>query len=375
MPARQERPRVVRLVEGLSGTVEMFARCSPRFDYGKTRPWTRGTGSVVSAGAGPDAVELRGEVAIAIQDQRLESAFTVSEGERVGFVLTWHSSWEEPPPAIDAAKAVAETDAWWREWSGRSTYRGGWQEEVERSLITLKALTYEPTGGVVAAATTSLPEFLGGVRNWDYRFCWIRDAALSLDAMMAAGYVEEATKWRDWVIRAVAGDPEDLQIMYGVAGERRLDEYELDWLAGLRGIRAGPGRQRRVGSAPARRLRRARRRHLPGSRSSAWRRCQRRWTPRRVSSAGSRSTGATPTTASGRSAVRRRQFVALEGDGVGRGRPCGEDRRGGRARGAARGLRRCATTSTTRSVARATTPSGTRSRSTTGRRSSTPRCC
>ncbi|MET0800216.1 MAG: trehalase-like domain-containing protein, partial [Actinomycetota bacterium] len=218
MPARQEHPRIVRVVEGLSGSVQMFARCTPRFDYGKTRPWTRGAGSVVSAGAGPDAVELRAEAAITIQDQRLESGFTVSEGQRVGFVLTGHSSWEDAPPAIDAAEAVADTDAWWRAWSGRSTYGGGWKEEVERSLITLKALTYEPTGGIVAAATTSLPEFLGGVRNWDYRFCWIRDAALTLDSMMSAGYVEEATRWRDWVIRAVAGDPEDLQIMYGVAG-------------------------------------------------------------------------------------------------------------------------------------------------------------
>ena len=153
----------------------------------------------------------------------------------MGFVLTWHSSWQDAPPPIDPLEAVDETDRWWRDWSGRSTYEGGWKDEVERSLITLKALTYEPTGGVVAAPTTSLPEFLGGVRNWDYRFCWIRDAALTLDALMAAGYVDEATRWRDWMIRAVAGDPEDLQIMYGVAGERRLDEYELDWLPGYEG--------------------------------------------------------------------------------------------------------------------------------------------
>ena len=235
MPARQDHPRIVRVVEGLRGTVPMFARCTPRFDYGSTRPWTRGQGSLVSAGAGPQTVELRADVPIAVREQRLESTFTASQGVRVGFVLTGHSSWEEAPPEIDAHDAVAETEAWWQEWAARSTYQGGWHDEVERSLITLKALTYEPTGGIVAAPTTSLPEFVGGVRNWDYRYCWIRDAALTLDSLMAAGYVEEATDWRDWVVRAVAGDPEDLQIMYGVAGERRLDEYELDWLPGYEG--------------------------------------------------------------------------------------------------------------------------------------------
>jgi GH15 family glucan-1,4-alpha-glucosidase len=235
MPARQEHPRLVRVVEGLHGSVPMIARCVPRFDYGKTRPWVHGSSFVVNAGAGPEAVELRADVPIDVEGQRLEASFVANEGERVGFVLTWHSSWQDAPPPIDPVAAVDETDRWWRAWSDRSTYEGGWKDEVERSLITLKALTYEPTGGVVAAPTTSLPEFLGGVRNWDYRFCWIRDAALTLDALMAAGYVDEATKWRDWMIRAVAGDPEDLQIMYGVAGERRLDEYELDWLPGYEG--------------------------------------------------------------------------------------------------------------------------------------------
>ncbi len=235
MPARQEHPRLVRVVEGLRGSVPMSSRCVPRFDYGKTRPWIHGSDSVVNAGAGPEALELRADVPITVTDQGFDAGFVVGEGERIGFALTWHSSWESPPPPIDALGAIDETDRWWRDWSGRSTYEGGWKDEVERSLITLKALTYEPTGGVVAAPTTSLPEFLGGVRNWDYRFCWIRDAALTLDALMAAGYVEEARSWRDWVLRAVAGDPEDLQIMYGVAGERRLDEYELDWLPGYEG--------------------------------------------------------------------------------------------------------------------------------------------
>ncbi len=235
MPARQVHPRVVRVVQGLRGAVQMFSRCTPRFDYGSIRPWTRVIDGVVSAGAGPQTLELRADVPVEVHEQRLGSTFTVRENDQVGFVLTGHSSWEPPPGPIVAVDAVAETEAWWRAWSGRSTYEGGWHEEVVRSLITLKALTYQPTGGVVAAATTSLPEWLGGVRNWDYRFCWIRDAALTLDALMAAGYVEEATAWRDWLMRAVAGDPEDLQIMYGVAGERRLDEYELDWLPGYEG--------------------------------------------------------------------------------------------------------------------------------------------
>ncbi len=235
MPLRASHPRIVRIVEGVRGSVQMSVRLNPRFDYGKTAPWISVKGQAVSAGAGPEAVELQADVPIARRDHRLEAEFAVREGGRASFVLTWYPSWETPPPPIDPVDAVAEADAWWRAWSGRSTYKGAWKDEVERSLITLKALTYAPTGGIVAAATTSLPEFLGGVRNWDYRFCWIRDAALALDALMSAGYVEEATRWRDWVIRAVAGDPEDLQIMYGVGGERRLDEYELGWLRGYEG--------------------------------------------------------------------------------------------------------------------------------------------
>jgi GH15 family glucan-1,4-alpha-glucosidase len=235
MPIRSSHPRIVRIVEGVRGTVPISVRLNPRFDYGKTAPWISVKGEAVSAGAGPEALELRADVQITTKKHRLEADFAVREGERTSFVLTWHPSWEPAPPPIDAIDATAETDAWWRAWSGRSTYKGEWKDEVERSLITLKALTYAPTGGIVASVTTSLPEFLGGVRNWDYRFCWLRDAALALGALMAAGYVDEATKWRDWMIRAVAGDPEDLQIMYGVGGERRLDEYELSWLSGYEG--------------------------------------------------------------------------------------------------------------------------------------------
>ena len=235
MALRVSHPRIVRIVEGVRGTVPMSSRLNPRFDYGQTAPWIIARDQAVSAGAGPEAMELRADVPITPRERGLEADFSVREGERTCFVLTWYPSWEDAPPPIDAVDAVAGTDAWWRAWSGRSTYKGAWKDEVERSLITLKALTHAPTGGLVAAPTTSLPEFLGGVRNWDYRFCWIRDAALALDALMAAGYVEEATQWRDWVIRAVAGDPDDLQIMYGIGGERRLDEYELGWLPGYEG--------------------------------------------------------------------------------------------------------------------------------------------
>lgn len=235
MPMRVSNPRVVRMVEGVRGSVPMMSELNPRFDYGKVAPWVRNNGQTVCAGAGPEAIELRGDVPSSAREHHFRAEFTVREGERVCFVLTWHLSWEEAPPPMDPVAACAETDAWWRAWSGKSTYKGAWRDEVERSLITLKALTYAPTGGIVAAVTTSLPEFIGGVRNWDYRFCWIRDAALALESLMAAGYVEEATQWRDWVIRAVAGDPEDLQIMYGLGGERRLDEYELPWLPGYEG--------------------------------------------------------------------------------------------------------------------------------------------
>jgi GH15 family glucan-1,4-alpha-glucosidase len=236
MPARQTHPRVVRVVEGLRGSVAMSAVLTPRFDYGRTRPWIKVEAEgMVAAGAGPEALELRAAVPISLDDQRLEARFDVRAGQRVGFVLTWYSSWEAAPPPVDAVDVVDETVAWWLRWTGRSTYRGGWGDEVERSLITLKALTYEPTGGIVAAPTTSLPEQIGGVRNWDYRYCWLRDATITLVALLSAGYVDEATRWRDWLIRAVAGDPEDLQIMYGVAGERRLEEYELPWLPGYEG--------------------------------------------------------------------------------------------------------------------------------------------
>jgi GH15 family glucan-1,4-alpha-glucosidase len=235
MPVRSEHPRLVRVVEGLSGSVPMTCTLRARFDYGRTRPWVQGGDHRVVAQAGPSALELRSDVALDVESADVRATFRVDAAQRFAFVLTSYESWLPAPAPIDALVAESETEVWWSEWSGRSTYRGPWSVEVERSLITLKALTYAPTGGIVAAPTTSLPEWLGGVRNWDYRYCWLRDAALSLDALMAAGYVDEATSWRDWVLRAVAGDPEDLQIMYGLAGERRLDEYELPWLPGYEG--------------------------------------------------------------------------------------------------------------------------------------------
>src|SRR5262249_31874544 len=194
--------------------------------------------------------------------------FTVAEGERVPFVLTWHPSHRPAPPRIDAEQALRDTEAWWKEWAGRCTYQGEWPEAVLRSLITLKALTYAPTGGIVAAATTSLPEQLGGVRNWDYRYCWVRDATFTLYALASAGYQEEARDWLEWVLRAVAGKSSELQIMYGPAGERRLTQFEL---ARLPGCPAGAHRQRRLQPVPARRVRRTDGHHVsvPAARAAA----------------------------------------------------------------------------------------------------------
>ena len=236
MPLRHDVPRVVRLVEGVRGSVAMEMSFAPRFDYGRTMPWIGAEGHKLRVLAGPDAVDLWS--AVPLDDSSPGVArFSVAPGQRLGFVATWHLSHEPSRAPLDAVAVLEETEVWWRQWTGRSVYRGDWSDEVLRSLITLKALTFDPSGGIVAAPTTSLPEFLGGVRNWDYRYCWLRDAALTLDAFMTAGYVEEATHWRDWLLRAVAGDPEDLQIMYGLCGERRLDEYELPWLAGYEGSR------------------------------------------------------------------------------------------------------------------------------------------
>ncbi|MGI5199143.1 glycoside hydrolase family 15 protein [Streptomyces sp. CA-288835] len=237
MPQRDRSPDVVRVVEGLEGRVTMHSALRLRFDYGSIVPWMRKSDGHRVAVAGPDSVWLRSEPKVRTwgRDYSTHSEFTVAEGEKVAFVMTWHPSHEPRPPLIDPHEALASSVDDWRAWASRCRYQGPHRDAVVRSLITLKALTYAPTGGIVAAPTTSLPEEIGGVRNWDYRYCWLRDSTLTLGALLACGYQEEAEAWRDWLLRAAAGDPADLQIMYGLAGERRIPEYEVPWLPGFQG--------------------------------------------------------------------------------------------------------------------------------------------
>ncbi|WP_333769518.1 glycoside hydrolase family 15 protein [Streptomyces sp. IBSBF 2435] len=234
MPQRDRAPDVIRVVEGVSGEVAMRSELTLRFDYGSVVPWMRRADHQRVAVAGPDAVWLRTEPPLPMygKDMRTYSDFTVSAGERVAFVLTWHPSHAGRPRRADPFTALDQSLEDWEKWSARCSYEGPWRAAVLRSMITLKALTYAPSGGIAAAATTSLPEEIGGVRNWDYRFCWLRDAALTLNALVSGGFLAEAQAWRDWLLRAVAGAPADLQIMYGIAGERRLTEYEVPWLKG-----------------------------------------------------------------------------------------------------------------------------------------------
>jgi GH15 family glucan-1,4-alpha-glucosidase len=235
MPPEEGVPNLIRLVEGVEGEVAMRMELIIRFDYGWIVPWVRTVEGVLRAEAGPDALTLRTPVEHHGENLTTIAHFTVHKGERVPFVLSWHSSSAPDPGPIEVDSAIHNTEAWWRAWSNRCAYEGPWREAVVRSLITLKALTYSPTGGIVAAATTSLPEWLGGVRNWDYRYTWLRDATFTLYALLLSGYREEACAWREWLLRAVAGAPEQLQIMYGIAGERRLPEITLDWLPGFAG--------------------------------------------------------------------------------------------------------------------------------------------
>ena len=237
MPPRGRSPNVVRVIEGLRGRVAMRMELVIRFDYGSIIPWVRSTGGALHAVAGPDAIVLRTPVPTHGEGFVTVAEIDVREGQRVPFVLTWYPSYESPPAPLDAESALVSTERWWREWSGRCTYQGPWREAVVRSLIVLKALTYGPTGGIIAAPTTSLPEWIGGTRNWDYRYCWLRDATLTLQALLLGGFEEEAAAWRDWLLRAVAGEPSKLQIMYGIAGERRLDEWTIPWLPGYDGSR------------------------------------------------------------------------------------------------------------------------------------------
>jgi GH15 family glucan-1,4-alpha-glucosidase len=234
MTPRQQEPDLVRIVEGVRGSVAMAMELIIRFDYGRIVPWVRKLEGHLEAVAGPDALSLWTGVPTYGRDLTTRADFEVTEGQQIPFVLMWHPSHTRPPGPFDARDALADTTRWWEEWCGRSVYRGRWRDEVMRSLITLKALTYAPTGGIVAAPTTSLPECIGGVRNWDYRYCWLRDATFTLYALMTNGYTSEAESWRRWLLRTVAGDPSSLQIMYGVAGERRLPEMELPWLPGYR---------------------------------------------------------------------------------------------------------------------------------------------
>jgi GH15 family glucan-1,4-alpha-glucosidase len=232
MPPRGEAPDIVRIVEGLDGHVPMRSELVIRFGYGQVVPWVRRVDHTRIAVAGPDALLFTTPVDVRGENLTTVSEFSVSQGERVPFVLTWFPSHQDPPAPVDPEQALDDAEAYWLDWAAKCNHVGDYHEEIHQSLLVLKALTYAPTGGIVAAPTTSLPELIGGVRNWDYRFCWLRDATLTLLAMLNAGYVDEAEHWRQWLLRAVAGVPDDLQIMYGLAGERRLDERELDWLPG-----------------------------------------------------------------------------------------------------------------------------------------------
>ncbi len=237
MVTRGGAPELCRVVAGIRGEVQMNLELVIRFDYGSVVPWVRRTDHGISAIAGPDMVSLRTQEKIRDEDFKTRATFTVKEDQKVSFDLTWYPSHVNEPSALDVEEALQKTEAWWREWSDRCSYQGPWRDAVLRSLITLKGLTYLPTGGIVAAPTTSLPEKLGGVRNWDYRFCWVRDASLTLQSLLYAGYLDEAREWREWLLRAVAGSPSELNILYGLRGERRLTELELPWLKGYENSR------------------------------------------------------------------------------------------------------------------------------------------
>jgi GH15 family glucan-1,4-alpha-glucosidase len=237
MVTRSRVPELCRLAVGVRGEVQMNLELVIRFDYGSVVPWVRRTDHGLSAIAGPDMLSLRTQEVIRDEDFKTRATFTVKEGQKVSFDLTWYPSHVNEPSPLDVEEALQKTEDWWREWSDRCSYQGPWRDAVVRSLITLKGLTYLPTGGIVAAPTTSLPEKLGGVRNWDYRFCWVRDASLTLQSLLNAGYLDEAREWREWLLRAVAGSPTELNILYGLRGERRLTELELPWLKGYENSR------------------------------------------------------------------------------------------------------------------------------------------
>jgi len=235
MPPRDGAPDLIRIVEGRAGRVPMRLDLTIRFDYGSVVPWVRQTGGRLRATAGPDTLYCRTGAELHGADLHTVASFTVTAGQRVPFELAWAPTYQPEPRPGDPERALRDTEQWWTAWSARCSFQGEWREPVLRSMITLKALTYAPTGGIVAAPTTSLPERLGGVRNWDYRYCWLRDSTFTLYALMVGGYTDEAAAWREWLVNSVAGTPADLQIMYGVAGERRLTELTLPWLPGYEG--------------------------------------------------------------------------------------------------------------------------------------------
>ena len=237
MPIGLYAQSVIRIIEGLEGTVPVYFWLAARFGYGRSKPWIEKTDGGIRMTVAPESLILRTPAAVECTEHNVRGQFTVKKGERVPFVLSWQAAHLPPPDPLDPISALAETERWWKEWSGRSRYRGAYKEVVDRSLIVLKAMSYAPTGGSIAAPTAGLPEEIGGVRNWDYRFCWLRDATLTLRALMAGGYVDEAMAWRAWLLRAVAGAPDETQIMYGVAGERRLTEFEAAWLPGYEASR------------------------------------------------------------------------------------------------------------------------------------------
>jgi GH15 family glucan-1,4-alpha-glucosidase len=244
MPHRHGNPTLIRIVEGIEGQVPMELTLRLRFDYGKSVPWVRRTDEGISAVAGPNTVTVAAPVPLRGENMHTAARFTVAAGERVPFVLTWHSSTEPAPDALDAEEELHRAETEWLSWSNRTVPDGPWGDAVLGSLVALKAMIYEPSGGVVASPTTSLPEELGGARNWDYRFSWLRDASLTIQALAQNGCLSEALAWRDWLLRAVAGDPAQLQIMYGIDGERWLPEHQLPWLTGYeasRPVRIGNG--------------------------------------------------------------------------------------------------------------------------------------
>jgi GH15 family glucan-1,4-alpha-glucosidase len=235
MPATEDRCDVVRIVEGVEGEVPMEMIADVRFGYGANTPWIRPAMNGFGFVAGPDAALVRGSVRMDRSERGVTALFSVKQGDRLALQFNWHLSHRGDPPELDAESELARTERFWLDWSGRCTYQGRWREAVMRSLITLKALSYAPTGGIIAAPTTSLPEELGGVRNWDYRYCWLRDASLTIVALTLGGYLDEAIAFRDWLLRAAAGAPRELQIMYDLGGGRRLTEFELPWLPGYEG--------------------------------------------------------------------------------------------------------------------------------------------